>query len=93
MKGAFGNDDNLGKAQNSGLTNGPNNNDKVTVNGKPVKAVVGQKVSAVASAARVRITYGCKQGDCGSCAIMINGRAARACQSTVPQGKCAINCQ
>ena len=52
---AFKNDESLGKAKNAGLTNGPRSNDDVSVNGKPVKAVVGQKVSAVANAARVKI--------------------------------------
>lgn len=46
---AFKNDDSLGKPQNAGLKNGPNYNDNVTVNGKPVKgAVAGQKLTVVA---------------------------------------------
>mmetsp|Transcript_27164 Transcript_27164/g.32107 ORF Transcript_27164/g.32107 Transcript_27164/m.32107 type:complete len:139 (-) Transcript_27164:274-690(-) len=90
FKSAFANDDAIKPAQNAGLSNGPNNNDKVTVNGKPVKAVVGQKISVVASAARAKISYGCKAGSCGTCTVKINGRAARACQSAVPSGKCTI---
>ena len=35
---------------------GPNVNE-ITVNGKPVKAVAGQKVSQVLAAARVKMTY------------------------------------
>ena len=45
---------------------------------KPVKAIVGQKVAAVAGAARVRISYNCKQGDCGTCMIKMNGRKVKA---------------
>ena len=52
---AFKNDESLGKPQNAGLTNGPKYNENVTINGKPVKAVVGQKVSDVAAAARAKI--------------------------------------
>mmetsp|Transcript_2309 Transcript_2309/g.2992 ORF Transcript_2309/g.2992 Transcript_2309/m.2992 type:complete len:136 (-) Transcript_2309:64-471(-) len=90
FKGAFSNDDKLGKVQNAGLKNGPDYNDKVTINGKAVKAVTGQKVAIVANAARVRIKYDCQAGDCGTCMIKMNGRKVKACQSNIPRGKCAI---
>mmetsp|Transcript_14438 Transcript_14438/g.20349 ORF Transcript_14438/g.20349 Transcript_14438/m.20349 type:complete len:136 (+) Transcript_14438:167-574(+) len=90
LKKAFANDDNLGKAQNAGLSGGPDYNESVTVNGKPVKAIVGQKVSVVANAARVKISYNCQNGECGTCAIKVNGRKALACQATIPKGKCNI---
>ena len=48
LKDAFSNDDSLGKVQNAGLTGGPKINENVSINGKPVNAVVGQKVSQVA---------------------------------------------
>jgi len=48
LKGAFANDDALGKPQNAGLTGGPKVNENVSINGKPVNAVVGQKISQVA---------------------------------------------
>lgn len=59
LKDAFSNDDSLGKVQNAGLTGGPKINENVSINGKPVNAVVGQKVSQVAvsstlSSSRVR---------------------------------------
>lgn len=91
LKNAFGNDDDLGKAQNAGLTNGPQQNDSVTLNGKKVKAVVGQKVSVVAAQNRVKISYNCKAGDCGTCIVNINGRKQKACQMSIPSGKCNIN--
>ena len=52
---AFKNDESLGKPKNAGLTGGPTYNENVTINGKTVKAVVGQKVSDVAAAARAKI--------------------------------------
>jgi hypothetical protein len=56
LKNAFSNDETLGKAKNAGLSNGPEINDQVTVNGKAVKgAVVGQKLTAVAMKARVKV--------------------------------------
>jgi len=92
LKKAFANDEGLGEAKNAGLSGGPNYNENVTVNGKAVKnAVVGQKVSIVANSARVKISYNCQNGDCGTCAIKMNGRKALACQATIPKGKCAIN--
>lgn len=53
---AFSNDDSLGARENAGLKKGPQVVE-VTVNGKPVKAVAGQKVSKVMAAARVKMTY------------------------------------
>lgn len=53
---AFANDDSLGARENAGLKKGPKVAE-VTVNGKPVKAIAGQKVSKVMAAARVKMTY------------------------------------
>jgi len=75
---AFKNDETLGKPQNAGLKNGPNYNDNVTINGKPVKgAVVGQKLTVVAGRARVKIPVNCQNGDCGTCMVKFNGRKVR----------------
>lgn len=91
LKDAFGNDDSLGKAKDAGLSNGPKYNDQVTVNGKPVKnAVVDQKISQVCAAARVKVSYNCQNGECGTCEMKVNGRKVRACVGKVPAGKCAI---
>ena len=86
---AFKNDDSLGKPKSAGLTNGPKINE-VTVNGKPIKAVAGQKVSQVMAAARVKMTYSCREGNCGTCELLINGRVEKACVAKLPQGKCTI---
>jgi ferredoxin len=92
LKGAFSNDDNLGKRKNEGLAGGPNYNEAVTVNGKAVPgSVVGQKLTVVAGRARVKIPVNCQQGDCGTCEVMMNGRKVKACQTLLPKGKCAIN--
>lgn len=75
---AFKNDESLGKAPNAGLTNGPNINDNVTVNGIKVQgAVVGQKLTVVAGRARVRIPVNCQKGDCGTCMVKFNGRKVK----------------
>lgn len=86
---AFKNDDSLGKPQNAGLTNGPKINE-VTINGKPAKAVAGQKVSKVLASARVKMTYSCQKGNCGTCEMLMNGRVEKACLAKIPQGKCTI---
>mmetsp|Transcript_7283 Transcript_7283/g.10429 ORF Transcript_7283/g.10429 Transcript_7283/m.10429 type:complete len:151 (-) Transcript_7283:163-615(-) len=89
FKGAFSNDESLGDRENAGLKGGPNYVE-ATINGKPVKAVANQKVSQVAAAARTKISYSCKKGDCGTCEISMNGRIVKACQAVIPNGKCNI---
>ena len=79
FKGAFSNDENIGPAENAGLKGGVKYNEKVTVNGKSVKAVIGQKVGIAANAARVKINYDCSKGDCGTCKINVNGRTVKVC--------------
>jgi ferredoxin len=92
FKGAFSNDDDLGARKNEGLAGGPNYNENVTVNGKPVKgAVVGQKLTVVAGKVRVKIPVNCQQGDCGTCEVNMNGRKVKACQTALGKGKCDIN--
>jgi ferredoxin len=87
---AFKNDDSLGKAENAGLKGGPKYNEQVIINGKEVKAVVGQPVKTVANSARVRIRYDCQKGDCGTCMIKMNGKKVKACQMKIPSGRCVI---
>ncbi len=66
-------------------------NDNATINGKPVKEIVGQNVSIIANAARVKIKYDCQNGGCGTCMITMNGKKFKACQQVIPSSKCAIN--
>lgn len=88
---AFKNDESLGKPQNAGLKNGPNYNEQVTVNGVKVpNAVVGQKLTVVASRVRVKIPVNCQKGDCGTCMVNLNGRKVKACQTSLPSGKASI---
>lgn len=91
LKGAFSNDDSLGKRKNEGLSGGPKYNENVSVNGKAVQgAVVGQKLTVVAGRARVKIPVNCQKGDCGTCMVKMNGKKVKACQATLGSGKCNI---
>lgn len=91
LKNAFANED-MGTRKNEGLSNGPQYNENVSVNGKAVQgAVVGQKLTVVAGRARVKIPVNCQKGDCGTCVVNMNGRKVKACQATLPSGKCNIN--
>merc|ERR1719261_19163 len=81
----------MGTRKNEGLSNGPQYNENVSVNGKAVQgAVVGQKLTVVAGRARVKIPVNCQKGDCGTCVVNMNGRKVKACQATLPSGKCNI---
>jgi aerobic-type carbon monoxide dehydrogenase small subunit (CoxS/CutS family) len=64
----------------------------VTINGKPAKAIVGQKVSVVAAGARVKISYDCRSGDCGTCTVKMNGRKVKACQMNIPKVRNTMYC-
>jgi len=91
LDNAFANDEKLGKPKDAGLSKGPNYNEQVTVNGKPVKgAVVGQKLTVVAGKVRVKIPVNCQKGDCGTCMVSLNGRQVKACQTPLPSGKATI---
>jgi ferredoxin len=88
LKGAFANDDTLGKRKDEGLARGPDYNENVTLNGKKVQgAVVGQKLTLVAARARVKIPVNCQKGDCGTCMVNLNGKKVKACQTPLPKGK------
>mmetsp|Transcript_5893 Transcript_5893/g.10558 ORF Transcript_5893/g.10558 Transcript_5893/m.10558 type:complete len:135 (-) Transcript_5893:233-637(-) len=86
---AFANDDSLGKRKNEGLKKGPDVSE-TTINGKPIKAVAGQKLKQVMNAARVKMTYSCNEGNCGTCELLMNGRMEKACIAKIPRGKCTI---
>ena len=80
LQDAFKNDERLAGTQTTtpGLSKGPNFNEQVTVNGKPVQgAVVGQKLTVVAGRARVKIPVNCQKGDCGTCPVLLNGRKVK----------------
>jgi len=75
---AFANED-LGPKKNAGLKKDPKAAD-VTVNGKPVpKAVAGQGVRQVMNAARVKMTYSCAKGNCGTCGEFVVGSTTFSC--------------
>lgn len=81
---AFGNDANLGKAPAGGANKPPV--EIAFSNGKTVNAIAGQSLADVARTAGAKIRYDCKNGDCGTCTVKLNGRAVRACVAKVPAG-------
>ncbi|KAJ1625349.1 hypothetical protein T492DRAFT_1040513 [Pavlovales sp. CCMP2436] len=77
------------KNENLGKAPGPAPKPTVTIefsNGKTVSAIPGQKLSDVARAAGAKVRYDCKNGDCGTCTVKLNGRAVRTCVAKVPSG-------
>jgi hypothetical protein len=63
----------------------------LTFNGKKVSVAAGSKLSDAAAKAGVRVRYDCKEGKCGICAVMLNGKQVRTCITKVPKnGPCAI---
>ena len=52
--------------------------------GVRVDAIVGQPLSEVAEAANVEILYKCRQGECGTCQVNVNGKWIKACQTVIP---------
>lgn len=92
MNKAFANDPNIAPPTNPGLSKTPDPVDvEFLPSNKKVKALPGQKLSLIASAAKVEIKYKCKKGDCGTCTVNFNGNLVKACQtalpSVVPPGK------
>ncbi|KAG8461081.1 hypothetical protein KFE25_003650 [Diacronema lutheri] len=84
---AFQNDANLKKdATPAGRTGRPETVEVSFSNGRTVNAVPGQGLSDVARAAGSKIQYDCKNGDCGTCTVKLNGRSVRACVAKVPKG-------
>jgi len=58
---------------------------------KTVQALPGQQMQQVANSARVKILYNCKNGECGTCESLLDGkRVVRLCQMKVPKGGCTI---
>ncbi|CAM9112400.1 unnamed protein product [Scytosiphon promiscuus] len=86
---AFANED-MAPMKNPGLKNEPNTC-MVTVNGKTIKAVQGQRLRDVVLAAKAKIEYGCEKGDCGTCESIVDGRKIRICKAIVPRNKTKVN--
>ncbi|CAM9215653.1 unnamed protein product [Ascophyllum nodosum] len=81
---AFANEDMGSKAKNPGLAREPNTC-MVTVNGRTVKAIQGQRLRDVVAAAKAKIEYGCEKGDCGTCESLVDGKKIRICKAVVPR--------
>ncbi|CAN0088088.1 unnamed protein product [Discosporangium mesarthrocarpum] len=86
---AFSNEDFGDKKVNPGLKNAPNTC-MVTVNGKTVQAVQGQKLRDVVKASGAKIEYNCSQGNCGTCESIVDGKKVRVCKAIVPRNKATL---
>ena len=51
-----------------------------------MKALPGQALRDIASAAGVNIKYYCKKVECRTCEVNFNGKIVKACQSYIPAG-------
>ncbi|CAM9465160.1 unnamed protein product [Choristocarpus tenellus] len=85
---AFANED-YGEKKNPGLKNKPQTC-TVTVNGRKVQAVQGQKLRDVVKASGAKIEYNCSKGDCGTCESMVDGKKTRVCKAIVPRNKSTL---
>mmetsp|Transcript_28626 Transcript_28626/g.37505 ORF Transcript_28626/g.37505 Transcript_28626/m.37505 type:complete len:140 (+) Transcript_28626:67-486(+) len=88
IKKGFENDSTLSPQQNAGLSKVP---DPVKVTFEPSKksinAFPNQSLKNVARDAKVKISYNCEKGDCGTCEVMVNGKKVKACQTVIPKAK------
>lgn len=86
FKNPFANDPNLEKSKAGAAPAGKKTVEISFSNGRTVNAFPGQGMADVARAAGAKIRYDCKNGDCGTCTVKLNGRAIRACVAKVPTG-------
>ncbi|CAM9369120.1 unnamed protein product [Chrysoparadoxa australica] len=87
FKKAFENESYSEKPKGGGLSKEP---EKVviSVDGKQVTCIPGQKLKDVCRTARVKVVYGCEKGDCGTCEGKTgNGKKIRICTAVVPNQK------
>ncbi|CAM9588456.1 unnamed protein product [Chrysoparadoxa australica] len=59
----------------------------VNQNNKIVKAKIGTPLSQVAKKAGAKVRYSCKEGNCATCEINIDGRNVKACVGKVRMRK------
>jgi len=84
--------------ESAGLTGGAKQPIEVTIVGKTVKAIPGQRMKDVIRSARANIPFNCENGslflvnlvtfsagECGTCECLVNGRKIRVCKFNVPQ--------
>ncbi|KAJ1454359.1 hypothetical protein M885DRAFT_521895 [Pelagophyceae sp. CCMP2097] len=81
---AFKNDPAFDKKDSAGLTGGAKPMVDVTICGKKMQALPGQKMKDLVRAARAPIKFNCENGDCGTCESLVNGRVVRICKYVVP---------
>jgi ferredoxin len=88
LKGAFANDDTLGKRENAGLSKektkrtvtwvGPKGEKKVA------QALAGQKLRDVARSCNIPIKYDCNEGTCKTCEAQVGSGRAKICVTKMP---------
>jgi ferredoxin len=83
FKKAFENE-NMAPPAPAGLNRVPDTVKVRFVGGNIVDAYPGQRISIVANKARCKIKYDCREGDCGTCTVKINGKKVKACQASLP---------
>lgn len=86
FKKALANDPSLPPATNPGLSGKEDKAVEVEFlpAKKTVKAYPGQKLSLLATAAKVNINYQCQKGECGTCTVKFNGTPVKTCQASLP---------
>merc|ERR1719238_475764 len=90
---AMANDDSYGQAVNPGFREGYDGPAQKTITFKPSGAVVstygGERMGDVCVRGGVEVTYGCQQGTCGSCEVLLTADGEqskiRVCQAVVPK--------
>jgi ferredoxin len=83
FKKAFANEP-MAPPVNAGLSREPTPVTVQFVGGKTVQALPGQRLSLIAKSAGAKIAYNCREGDCGTCAVKINGKKVNTCQTSLP---------
>jgi len=69
---------------NAGLSREPTPVTVEFIGGKTVQALPGQRLALVAKSAGAKIRYNCREGDCDTCAIKVNGKKVNTCQASLP---------
>ncbi|CAN0220895.1 unnamed protein product, partial [Discosporangium mesarthrocarpum] len=58
-----------------------------TQTGKTVSAPVGTPLSQLCAKNGIKVKYNCKQGNCATCEINVDGRYVKACQGKVQSSR------
>ncbi len=53
-------------------------------NGKAIEIAAGSPLSLACVRTDLRLSFQCKQGTCGSCELLLDGKVVRSCITKVP---------